>query len=365
MESKSPDDALFSENERTAVFEGGRQFAEIGPMDLKAGGHLESVTIAFEAWGQLNATRDNAILVCHALSGDSHAIGWWDRLVGPGLAIDTDQYFVVGSNVLGGCQGSTGPSSINSDGRPYGSRFPVVQIQDMVTAQERLMRSLGIERWALVAGGSMGGMQALSWSVQFPDSVARVWCTASCAAHDAMQIGFNESSRQAILRDPEFRGGDYYDSAGPVNGLAVARMIGHLSYLSEASFRQKFGRRLQEKESFTFDGGIEFAVESYLNYQGDKFTARFDANTLLVVTRAIDYFELASLQGTQAKFLFTSFDSDWIYPTHQSVALNEMAIEAGLRSKHVEISRPWGHDAFLLDGEEQGSLVRELLSSGK
>jgi homoserine O-acetyltransferase/O-succinyltransferase len=365
MTSKSPDNALFSENERTAVVDAGRQYAEIGSLELRAGGLLESVTVAYETWGELNEARDNAILVCHALSGDSHAIGWWDRLVGPGLAIDTNEFYVVGSNVLGGCQGSTGPSSVGPNGQPYGSRFPAVQIEDMVVAQERLMRFLGIDRWALVAGGSMGGMQALSWAVQFPDSVARVWCTASCAAHDAMQIGFNESSRQAILRDPEFRGGDYYDSCGPVNGLAVARMIGHLSYLSEDSFRQKFGRRLQDKESFAFDGGIEFAVESYLNYQGDKFTARFDANTLLVVTRAIDFFELSSLERAKAEFLFTSFDSDWIYPTHQSVTLNEMAIATGLRSKHVEISRPWGHDAFLLDGEEQGRLVRELLSSGK
>jgi homoserine O-acetyltransferase len=230
-------------------------------------------------------------------------------------------------------------------------------------AQARLADHLGVERWRMVCGGSMGGMNALCWSVAFPDRVARVWATASCAAHSAMQIGFNESGRQAIMRDASFMGGDYYAHAGPVNGLAVARMIGHLSYLSEHSFEQKFGRRLQDRDKFGFDGGIEFAVESYLNYQGDKFNGRFDANSYLVLTRAIDYFELISFESAQADFLFTSFDSDWIYPTHQSRSLQAMAESAGLRSAFYEVSSPWGHDSFLLESERQGALVREFLGS--
>ena len=361
--NNSSDDALFAENERTAAAPVSRQFAEIGALNLRAGGQLPGVTIAYETWGELNSDRSNAVLVCHALSGDSHAIGWWDRLVGPGLAIDTNRFFVVCSNVLGGCQGSTGPSSLAPDVKAYGSRSPAVQIKDMVQAQHRLMEHLGIPMWALVCGGSMGGMQALAWSVEFPDSVKKVWCTASCAAHGAMQIGFNEVGRQAILRDPEFLGGDYYNLKNPNEGLAVARMLGHLTYLSEASFTTKFGRSLQDRDQLKFDGTREFAVESYLNYQGDKFTHRFDPNSYLVVTRAIDYFCLEDFSRAKAEFLFTSFDSDWIYPSHQSQTLNDMALEAGLVTKHIEISLPWGHDAFLLDGEVQGKAVQEFLDT--
>ncbi len=356
------DDALFQENERLDAIVDDRQYCNVGPMHVRSGGQLDTVTIAYETWGDLNSDQSNAILVCHALSGDSHAIGWWDRMVGPGKAIDTEKYFVVGTNVLGGCQGSTGPASLASDGKPYGSRFPVIQVEDMVEAQYRLMQSLSIQQWAMVAGGSMGGMQAICWAAQHPNAVRKVWCTASSSAHSAMQIGFNEAGRQAILRDPQFQNGDYYDGEGPIQGLSVARMLGHLSFLSESSFAQKFGRKLQDKEQFSFDGSIEFAVESYLSYQGDKFTKRFDANSFIALTRAIDYYEIKSLESAQCEFLFTSFDSDWIYPSHQSAELHELAQRAGKTSRYVEISLPWGHDAFLLDGENQGKLVKEFLS---
>lgn len=360
--SESIDDGLFQENERLTASTSDRLICSIGTLKIRAGGCLENVEIAYETWGSLNADQSNAVLICHALSGDSHAIGWWDRIVGPGKPIDTNRYFVVGTNVLGGSQGSTGPASLSPSGRPYGSKFPVIQIEDMVDAQHRVMKSLGIRSWALIAGGSMGGMQAISWAVQYPSAARKVWCTASAATHSAMQIGFNEAGRQAIQRDSGFKGGDYYGENGPINGLSVARMLGHLSFLSEASFSQKFGRKLQDKGQFSFDGSTEFAVESYLNYQGDKFTKRFDANSFITLTRAIDYFELRSFTNAECEFLFTSFDSDWIYPSHQSVTLQNMAELAGCMSSHVEISLPWGHDSFLLDGEHQGKLVRDFIS---
>ncbi|QYK53845.1 MAG: homoserine O-acetyltransferase [Fimbriimonadaceae bacterium] len=357
----SIDSALFQENERTSSVGQPKEVVSVGELHLRAGGYLPDVEVAYESWGTLNSDASNAILICHALSGDSHAIGWWDRLVGPGKAIDTEKYFVVCSNALGGCQGTTGPASSAEDGRPYGSRFPVVQVEDMVEIQARLADHLGIGRWLCVAGGSMGGMQALCWAVQYPNRVAGVWATASCAAHSAMQIGFNEVGRQAIQRDPEWKGGDYYDGPGPVNGLSVARMAGHLSYLSDQSFTMKFGRRLQDGDEFRFDNGIEFAIESYLNYQGDKFTNRFDANSYLLLTRAIDYFSLKSLESAKCKFLFTSFDSDWIYPSHQIEQLHAMAQEAGKQSEWHEIASPMGHDSFLLDDQRQAEIVKAWL----
>lgn len=357
----SIDPALFQENERLAPVEADRKLLNIGPLSCEAGGHLEDVVVAYETWGTLSSARDNAILVCHALSGDSHAIGWWDRLVGPGKPIDTDQFFVIGVNALGGCSGSTGPSSRAADGNPFGSRFPMVTVGDMVEAQARMVQSLGIERLHMVCGGSMGGMQALEWTCRFPDRVRKAWITASCRAHSAMQIGFNEAARQAIIRDPKWRGGDYPLDDGPSDGLAVARMVGHLSFLSEEAFSQKFGRGLQDKETFDYTFEPEFRVESYLNYQGDKFTKRFDANSLLVLTRAIDYFERKSLQGSSAEYLFTSFSSDWLYPPHQSQELHALAEAAGCRSRWVDIDLPYGHDAFLLDGAIQGQLVRSFM----
>jgi len=326
------------------------------------GGRLEQVVVAYETWGQLNAAKDNAILVCHALTGDSHAIGWWSRLIGPGKALDTDRYFVICSNTLGGCQGTTGPSSPNpADGLPYGSRFPILTVEDMVSAQVRLLDALGIERLLCVAGGSMGGMQALEWTVQAPTRVKKAFITASTASHSAMQIAFNEAARQAIIRDPAWQGGDYALGEGPDQGLAVSRMIGHLSFLSEQAFASKFSRRLQGKDRPDYHLGIEFEVESYLNYQGDKFTRRFDANSMLIVTRAIDYYDLPNLDASQSEYLFVSFTTDWLYPTHQSERLLRMAREAGCSATHLEIDLPYGHDAFLLDGEQQGQALVEFL----
>lgn len=353
------DPALFQENERTAPSESARRTVEVGSMDLDAGGHLPAVTVAYETWGTFRG--DNTILVPHALSGDSHVVGWWNRLVGEGKPIDTDRWFVIGTNALGGCQGTTGPSSLHPDGKPYGSRFPILTMRDIVEAQVRLIDALGIEKLYAVAGGSMGGMQALQWTVQAPGRVGKAFVTASAAAHSAMQIGFNEAGRQAVMRDPKWRGGDYPLDDPPVDGLSVARMLGHLSFLSEEAFAQKFGRRLQGKDRPDYRLGIEFEVESYLSYQGDKFTRRFDPNSLLILTRAIDYFDLTSLEPSESSYLFVSFNSDWIYPSSQSARLDRLAHDAGCPSRHVEIDLPYGHDAFLLDGEIQGTLVREFL----
>ena len=333
---------------------------EVGPLDCEAGGQLPAVTVAYETWGKLTPACDNAILICHALSGDSHAIGWWDRMIGPGKPIDTEKYFVIGTNALGGCQGTTGPASLQPNGKPYGSKFPMVTLGDMVEVQHRLIERLGIRTLLGVAGGSMGGMQTLEWTIRYPGTVQRAFITASCAAHSAMQIGFNEAARQAVMRDERWNGGDYDPSDPPSGGLAVARMIGHLSYLSEYSFNAKFGRRLQGKEEFDFTLEPEFEVESYLSYQGEKFTSRFDANSLIYLSRAIDYYQRTNLKGSTSKYLFVSFVSDWLYPSHQSKELHEMALEAGCLSQHFDIDLPLGHDAFLLDGEVQGAHVRKF-----
>ncbi len=355
------DPALFEENERTAPSADERRFAELGALDCEAGGHLPAVTVAYETWGQLNANRDNAVLICHALSGDAHAIGWWERLIGPGRAIDPSKFYVIGTNCLGGCQGTTGPASPAPDGKPWRLRFPMVTVGDMVEVQHRLMDHLGIPRLKMVAGGSMGGMQALEWTLRFPGSVEKAWITASARAHSAMQIGFNEVARQAVMRDPKWNDGAYSEGDPPVDGMSVGRMVGHLSFLSEAAFESKFGRRLQEKDRPDYRMGIEFQVESYLSYQGDKFARRFDANSLLYLTRAIDYFERTSLRGSSSEYLFTSFTSDWIYPSHQSREMHKLALEAGCRSSWHDLDLPYGHDAFLLDGERQGALVRAFL----
>lgn len=350
------DPALFQENERTAPMQESRRYIETGPFRCEAGGELPSVTIAYETWGKLNEAASNAVLICHALSGDSHAIGWWDRLVGPGRAIDTDRYFVIGTNALGGCQGTTGPSSIAPDGRPFGSRFPQVTVGDLVEAMARVVDHLGVDRLHAIAGGSMGGMLALEWAVRFPARVQNVIASASAAAHTALQIAYNEIARQAIRRDPRWRGGDYDPCDPPADGLSVARMVGHLSYLSQASFEAKFARRLQE------DGTGRFQVESYLSYQGDKFVKRFDPNSLIVLSSAIDRYELSTLAGAQARFLFVSYTSDTLYPSWQSAKLHEMALAASCKSRWEDIDLPYGHDAFLLDGVDQGALIRGFLA---
>jgi homoserine O-acetyltransferase len=353
------DPALFEENERTAPASVEKRTVDVGSLTCEAGGFLPQVEVAYETWGEF--TGDNAILICHALSGDSHAIGWWDRLIGPGKPIDTDRYFVIGQNCLGGCQGTTGPSSLAPDGQPFGSRFPSITVRDMVEVQSRLLDKLGVRRLHAVAGGSMGGMQAIQWAIQHPGRVDKVFSTASTPTHSAMQIGFNEAARQAIMRDPKWRGGDYPLNDPPKDGLAVARMIGHLSFLSEQAFEAKFSRRLQGKDRLEYRLGVEYQIESYLNYQGDKFTNRFDANSLLHLSKAIDNYELTSLEGATADFLFVSFTTDWLYPTHGVARAHDMALVAGCRSQHEIIDLPYGHDAFLLDGEIQGAILSRFL----
>lgn len=352
------DRALFQENERLTPNRDSRLFHDLGFFSYQNLSEPSFTSrIAYETWGKLNEAKDNAVLICHALSGDSHCIGWWSRIIGPGRALDPADWFVIGTNALGGCQGSTGPGTLDEEGRRLGTRFPEITLGDMARAQASLIDFLGIPKLALVCGGSMGGMQALEWAVSFPDRVERCWTTASCRAHSAMQIGFNETARQAVIRDPKWRGGDFPDDDPPRDGLAVARMVGHLSYLSEGAFQQKFGRGLQEGSS------SQFQVESYLSYQGDKFTHRFDAGSLVTLTHAIDRFCLESLSPAACRFLFTSFTSDWLYPSHQSQELNAMAEAAGLSSRWQEIDLPYGHDAFLLDSERQADAVRGFLSS--
>jgi homoserine O-acetyltransferase len=349
-------------------------------LDLDCGITLSDVEVAYETYGTLNADRSNAILLLHAFSGDAHAAGvsadgqpgWWANMVGPGLGFDTDRYFVICSNILGGCRGTTGPGSINpSTGSPYAMSFPVITISDIVRLQKKLIDHLGIEKLLAVAGGSMGGMQVLEWTVAYPDSVAAAIPLATTARHSAQQIAFNEVGRQAIMADPDWNEGDYYSGNPPARGLAVARMVGHITYMSDASMRQKFGRRLRDKAVFGFDFSVDFEVESYLRYRGSQFVNRFDANSYLYITKAMDYFDLAagksSLAGafdrTKARFLVLSFSSDWLYPTYQS-----LEIVSALRSRNVnvafcELPSNYGHDAFLVDVKEQTEMVRGFLNS--
>ncbi len=363
MSERPVDPALFEENERTAPDASSRHLLPIGRVETDSGGVIEDAVIAYETWGRLNADKSNAILACHALSGDSHVLGWWERVFGSGKAIDPADWFIIGINALGGCQGSTGPGTLDAEGRRLGSRFPLLSVGDIVRAHKKVLDHLGIDRLAMACGGSMGGMQALELSLQFPERVARCWMTASCCAHSAMQIGFNEAGRQAILRDPNWQGGNYAPGSGPDHGLSVARMVGHLSYLSDRSFTVKFGRGLQDKEKFAWTNGVEFQVESYLSYQGDKFTKRFDASSYIVLTRAIDYFERRDFSAAECDFLFTSFNSDWLYPSYQSEELMDLARGAGKRAEWLDIDLPWGHDAFLLDGEEQTKAVLRFLGA--
>lgn len=355
------DPALFAENSRTAPDATNRKVVPIGSLDCECGRTLDSMSVAFETWGTLNETKTNAILVCHALSGDSHAVGWWDRLVGPGKPIDTEKFFVICSNVLGGCQGTTGPSSLAEDGREYGSRFPMITVGDMVEVQARLLDVLGIDTLWCVAGGSMGGMQALEWSARFPHRVSRVFVTATAGVHNPMQIGINEVARQAVIRDSKWMGGDYDPSDPPTAGLAIGRMLGHISFLSQEALEVKFGRRLQDKAAVDYTFGVEYQVESYLSYQGDKFTKRFDANSLLHLTRAIDYYEFEPARENLPRYCVIAFTSDWLYPASQSKQIHESVLARGGESEFHVIDLPYGHDAFLLDGERQGEILREFL----
>ena len=351
-------------------------------MPLESGVRFGPITIAYETLGQLNEARSNAILILHALSGDSHVAGyyskddkkpgWWDIMVGPGKAIDTNRYFVICSNVLGGCMGSTGPSSINPrSGRPYGLDFPVVTIGDMVRAQKALIDHLGIEQLLAVIGGSLGGMQVLEWALSFPHMMKVAIPLATTARHSALAIAFNEVARQAIMADPNWRHGDYYGGPRPDVGLAVARMIGHITYLSDEAMRLKFGRRLQDKKVFSFNFDVDFQVESYLRYQGKKFVERFDANSFLYITKAADYFDVAEQHGSgslvkafskaRARFLVISFSSDWLYPTYQSRELVQAMKKNCLDVSFCEIEADWGHDAFLLPNPRLESLISSFL----
>ena len=355
-----------------------------GPLRLDGGASLSPVEIAYETYGTLDGQAGNAILVCHALTGDHHLAsphprtgkpGWWQRMVGPGKPVDTDRFFVVCANVLGSCMGSSGPASINpATGRAWGMAFPVITIRDMVRAQALLLDHLGIERLAAVVGGSMGGMQALSWAATYPTRVAAAVVIASTARHTAQNIAFHEVGRQAVMADPNWREGDYYDGEAPARGLAVARMAAHITYLSEAGLTEKFGRRLQARadnpagaKSFGFDA--DFQVESYLRHQGLSFTDRFDANSYLYITRAMDYYDLAEEHGGRlanafaatTRFCLVSFDTDWLYPTAESRAIVQALNAAGAPASFVELSSPYGHDAFLLVSPELDRIVAGFL----
>ncbi|MBI4804995.1 MAG: homoserine O-acetyltransferase [Desulfovibrio sp.] len=353
-------------------------FAESNPFPLVSGADIGPVTLAYETYGQLAPDASNAVLVCHALTGDSHAAGiyspsdpkpgWWEVMIGPGKGLDTDKYFVVCANVLGGCMGSTGPASPNpATGKPYGLAFPVLTIGDMVRAQKALLEHLGISRLLSVVGGSMGGMQVLEWAARYPEMVVSAIPLATAAKHSALHIAFHEVARQAIVADPDWNGGDYYDCAKPAHGLAVARMIGHITYLSDEAMRHKFGRGLQDRADFSFSFEADFQVESYLRYQGLKFVERFDANSFLYITRAADYFDLGATHGggslTKAfsrgstRFLVVSFSSDWLYPTYQSRELVQALKRAGKDVSFCEIEAQWGHDAFLLDSPRLAGLI--------
>ena len=355
-----------------------------GPLRLDSGVALAPVEIAYETYGTLAPDAGNAVLVCHALTGDHHVAsphprtgkpGWWQRMVGPGCPVDTDRDFVVCANVLGSCMGSSGPASIDpATGRPYGMAFPVITIRDMVRAQAMLLDHLGIGRLRAVVGGSMGGMQALSWAATFPDRVEAAVVIASTARHTAQNIAFHEVGRQAVMADPNWRGGDYYDAAAPAAGLAVARMAAHITYLSEAGLTEKFGRRLQGRDAKSFGFDADFQVESYLRHQGMAFTDRFDANSYLYITRAMDYFDLAeehggllanAFRGTRTRFAIVSFDTDWLYPTPESRAVVQALHAAGARASFVELSSPFGHDAFLLDVPELDRIVAGFLEAGR
>ncbi len=353
-----------------------------GPLRLDGGVLLSPVDIAYETYGTLNADASNAVLVCHALTGDQHVAsqhprtgkpGWWTRMVGPGCPVDPNRHFVVCANVLGSCMGSSGPATVNpAIGRPWGMGFPVITIRDMVRAQAMLLDHLGIGVLAAVVGGSMGGMQALSWPATFPDRVKATVVIASTARHTAQNIAFHEVGRQAVMADPNWRGGDYYDGDPPSAGLAVARMAAHITYLSEAGLTEKFGRRLQAREAKSFGFDADFQVESYLRHQGLAFTDRFDANSYLYITRAMDYFDLAEEHGgllasafraTKSRFCLVSFDTDWLYPTAESRSIVQALNAAGAPVSFVELSSPYGHDAFLLESPELNRVVGGFLKA--
>jgi homoserine O-acetyltransferase len=351
-------------------------------LPLDSGQSLPSAEIAYETYGVLSDDKSNAILICHALTGDQYVAsehpitgkpGWWDRMVGPGKPIDTDRFYVICANVIGSCLGSTGPKSIAPDGTPYGMRFPVITIRDMVRGLVALLDGLDVEQLHAVVGGSMGGMQALSLAANWPDRAARVLVIASTARHSAQNIAFHEVGRQAIMADPAWAEGDYYakEGNGPEAGLAVARMAGHITYLSEEGLTEKFGRRLQDRDAKSFGFDADFQVESYLRYQGSGFTQRFDANSYLYITRAMDYFDIAeehggkladAFAGSTARFCLVSFDTDWLYPTAESRLVVHALNSTRAQVSFVELSASAGHDSFLLPHEQLDRVVEGFLN---
>jgi homoserine O-acetyltransferase len=348
------------------------------PIALKSGARLDAYELAYETYGTLNAMRSNAVLVCHALNASHHVagvyaddptnVGWWDNLIGPGKPVDTNHFFVVGVNNIGGCHGSTGPASINpSTGQPWGADFPVVTVEDWVEAQSRLATRLGIDRFAAIMGGSLGAMQAIQWTISQPDRVAHSIVIAAAPKLSAQNIAFNEVARQAITTDPDFHGGNYYShDVVPKRGLRIARMIGHITYLSDDAMAEKFGRERRGGE-FKFSFDVEFQIESYLRYQADKFAERFDANTYLRITKALDYFDPAAARGgdlscalepATAKFLVVSFTSDWRFSPARSREIVKALLDNRLSVSYAEIDAPHGHDAFLMDDLRYHNLIR-------
>ena len=362
MSESDPATAGAENNDGSACFSSDR------PLALDSGARIERLKIAYRTYGVLNAERSNAILVCHALTGDQHVAGrhpasgkpgWWSSLVGPGLPLDTDRHFIVCSNVVGGCMGSTGPSSAGPTGMPWGLTFPMITIADMVRAQAMLLDALGVERLFAVVGGSMGAMQVLQWAADYPERLFAAVCIAGAARHTAQNIAFHEVGRQAIMADPDWRGGDYAAlGVRPEKGLAVARMAAHITYLSEAALQRRFGRDLQ-RDGLSWGFDADFQVESYLRHQGASFVDRFDADSYLYITRAMDYFDLAGAHGgvladafrraREVRFCVFSFTSDWLYPTAESRAVVRALNAAGARVSFLEIDTDKGHDAFLLD----------------
>jgi homoserine O-acetyltransferase len=356
------------------------QSVRFDSLTLDSGVTLAPVDVAYQTYGKLDAGRNNAILILHAFSGDAHAAGidresgkpgWWDNMIGPGKGFDTDHYYVICSNVLGGCRGTTGPGCTDpATGKPFGMAFPGITIADMVRLQKKLIDHLGIPRLLAVAGGSMGGMQAMEWAVSYPSSLASAIPIASTARHSAMQIAFNEVGRQAVMADPDWNAGNYYGQMLPGRGLAVARMVGHITYMSDESMRQKFGRRLRSKEQPTFGVDVDFEVESYLRYRGAQFVDRFDANSYLYITKAMDYFDAAagypslaaSLERAACRFLVMSFTSDWLYPSYQSLEIVNALRSRNRDVAYCELQSNYGHDAFLVEVGEQTDIVRGFLA---
>jgi len=350
------------------------------PMVLESGETLAPVDIVYETYGTPNKDRSNAILILHALSGDAHAAGyhdphdsrtgWWDGMIGPGKAFDTQKFWVICSNIISGCKGTTGPCSINpKTGKPYGIDFPIITVGDMVDAQKRLIDHLEIACLYSMAGGSMGGFQVLEWTLRYPEMVRSAICIATTSRLSAQGIAFNAVGRHAITSDPEWNGGHYYGTPGPQHGLAIARMVGHITYLSELSMDSKFGRRLQSADRYSYDFNTEFAIESYLHYQGHLFTERFDANSYLYITKAMDYFDISMSYGpltrafsdVLAQYLFVSYSSDWLFTSEQAREIVRALLANDKYVSFIEIDSPYGHDAFLIEEEQLTRIIRSFL----